>query len=99
MDKSNVNLTRKVKFIQKFSRDLLRLNDPLAGWGESERYHQYLTWGRTTLSFGMSLVIVGLLAWVYVQLRQDPYQQFLRACQQQGLDTVTCGSQWDKRKL
>jgi hypothetical protein len=90
MNKSDVNL------IQKFRRDLFRFNDPTVTWGEDERYQQYLAWGRATITFAVLLVLGGLLAWSYVQLRQDPYQQFLQRCHQQGNDDTTCSSHWER---
>jgi hypothetical protein len=91
MEKSTVRL------IQKYRRDLLRFNDPTVGWGESEHYHQYLAWGRAMLMFGASLTIVGLVAWGYMQLRADPYQQFLQTCRQQGVKDSTCSTQWERK--
>lgn len=92
IERSTVNL------IQKYRRDLLRFNDPTVGWGESERYYQYLAWGRATLMFGVSLTIVGLIGWGYLQLRQDPYQQFLQNCRQQGVGDTSCSTQWERSR-
>ncbi|GAB4377981.1 MAG: hypothetical protein Kow00121_28920 [Elainellaceae cyanobacterium] len=93
MEKSNKVV---VKRLQKFSRDLFRFNDPTVGWGEGEAYVQSLAWGRAALSFGAMLALTGLLAWSYWQLRQSPYQQFLRNCQRGGGDAQTCSLRWNK---
>lgn len=92
MDKS------AVKLIQKFRRDLFRFNDPTVGWGEDERYYQCLAWGRATMAFSVLLLAGGLLTWSYVQLRQDPYQQFLQKCNQQGNTPSACSSHWERRQ-
>lgn len=88
-----------VKLIQKYRRDLFRFNDPTVGWGEDERYYQYLAWGRATLAFGASLAAVALIGWSYVQLRQEPYQQHLQTCRQQGIGDKACSSQWERSRI
>lgn len=85
-----------VRLIQKYRRDLFRFNDPTVGWGENERYYQYLAWGRAALMFSASLAVLGMLGWGYLQLRQDPYQQFLQNCQQHGLKATPCSTQWEQ---
>jgi len=87
-----------VRLIQKYRRDLFRFNDPTVGWGEGEQYYQWLAWGRATLTFGASLVVVGLITWGYLQLRQDPYQQHLQNCRQQGIDDANCSTHWERLK-
>lgn len=85
-----------VRLIQKYRRDLFRFNDPTVGWGESERYHEYVAWGRAMLMFGASLAMIGLVTWSYLQLRQDPYQDFLQNCRQQGIGDPDCSTQWNR---
>ncbi|NJO41958.1 MAG: hypothetical protein HC769_13350 [Cyanobacteria bacterium CRU_2_1] len=85
-----------VELIHKFRKDLFRFNDPTVGWGESDRYRQCLVWSRTILTFGLSVLILGLLVSIYIQLREEPYQRFLRTCEQRRqIDATSCTSQWD----
>lgn len=84
------------RLIDKYRRDLFRFNDPTVGWGEDEHYYQYLAWGRAVLMFGVSLAVAGMFGWGYLQLRQDPYQQFLQNCREQGVKDSPCNTQWDR---